>query len=127
MPVTDDGHPGSLLTKLVTFPNIASMPCSFSIIDDLWPIAIKMSLQKIQGTFNFTNPGVISHDEILKIYKEIIKPDHTWNVVPNTGSRPSYFVNTEKVEKKFPGEIPEVHEGMRALITRWKANMEKKE
>jgi 3,5-epimerase/4-reductase len=125
MPISDDGHPGSLLTKLITYPNIASMPNSFTIIDDLWPFAIKMCLQKVTGTFNFTNPGVISHDEILKMYKEIIKPDHTWNVVPNNGSRPSYFVNTDKLEALFPGQIPRVHDGMRALLYRWKLNQEK--
>jgi len=118
--MTDDGHPGSLLTKLVTYPNITSMPCSFSVIDDLWPIAIKMCLQNVQGTFNFTNPGVITHDEILKIYKEIIKPDHTWNLAPNNGSRPAYFVNTDKLEALFPGQIPHIRDAVRSLIVRWK-------
>jgi len=125
MPMSDDNHPGSLLTKLITYPNIASVPCSFSVIDDLWPIAIKMSLQNVRGTFNFTNPGAIDHDGILKIYKEIIKPDHTWNLVPNTGSRPSYFVNTDKLEALFPGQIPHIRDAVRSLMIRWKENLNK--
>eukprot|EP01123_Difflugia_compressa_P013028 TRINITY_DN5816_c0_g1_i1.p1 TRINITY_DN5816_c0_g1~~TRINITY_DN5816_c0_g1_i1.p1 ORF type:complete len:224 (+),score=42.77 TRINITY_DN5816_c0_g1_i1:221-892(+) len=120
MPITDDGHPGSLLTKLVTFPKVASMPNSFTIIDDLWPFALKMCLQKVSGVFNFTNPGVISHDEILTIYKEILQPTHTWTTVPPNGSRPAYYVNTDKLQALFPGQIPNIHDGMRALMTRWK-------
>ena len=30
------------------------------------------------GTLNFTNPNVISHDEILEMYKEIVDPNFTW-------------------------------------------------
>jgi len=126
MPITDDGHPGSLLTRFVTFPNVNSIPCSFTIIDDLWPIAIKMCLQNVHGVFNFTNPGVIAHDQILHLYKEIINPQHTWNIVPPNGSRPAYFVNTDKLQALFP-EVPPIKEAMRNLMIRWKENNNKKQ
>lgn len=124
MPMTDDAHPGSLLTKVVTYQNIASIPCSFTIIDDLWPIAIKMSEQNVQGNFNFTNPGVTSLDEILQIYKEIIDPNHKWNLVPPGTNRPAYYVNTDKLQALYP-QVPHIKEGVRNLITRWKENKSK--
>jgi dTDP-4-dehydrorhamnose reductase len=125
MPITDDGHPGSLLTKLVTYQNIGSVPCSFSIIDDLWPIAIKMCLQNIRGPFNFTNPGVSELDEFLQIYKEIINPNHKWNLVQPSVTRPAYFMNTDKLQALFP-EVPHIKVSIRNLIIRWKENMNKK-
>jgi len=125
MPITDDGHPGSLLTKVVTYPNIASIPCSFTIIDDLWPIAINMCLLKIRGTVNFTNPGVTSLDEILQVYKEIINPNHTWKLIPPSGTRPAYYVNTDKLQSISP-EVPPIKDGIRNLMIRWKENLSPK-
>ena len=31
-----------------------------------------------KGTINLTNPGLISHNEILQMYKEIVDPSFTW-------------------------------------------------
>ena len=30
------------------------------------------------GTINLVNPGVIYHNEILTMYKEIVEPNFTW-------------------------------------------------
>ena len=49
-----------------------------SVLDDLIPISIEMMKNKESGTFNFTNPGKISHNEILEMYKNIVDPTFTW-------------------------------------------------
>ena len=33
---------------------------------------IDMSCKKVTGTVNLTNPGLVSHNEILEMYKEIV-------------------------------------------------------
>ncbi len=33
---------------------------------------------KTIGTINLTNPGLITHNEILTMYKEIVDPDFRW-------------------------------------------------
>ena len=40
------------------------------------------ALKNIDGTINLVNPGVISHEEILQMYREIIDPNHVWTCVP---------------------------------------------
>uniref|UniRef100_A0A6B2LD98 NAD-dependent epimerase/dehydratase domain-containing protein n=1 Tax=Arcella intermedia TaxID=1963864 RepID=A0A6B2LD98_9EUKA len=120
LPISDDGHPGSLLTKLVKYANVESIPCSISIIDDLWPVAIDFCLRDIRGTFNFTNPGVMSLDQVLELYKEIINPAQSWKSVPPSGNRPAYHVSTDKLESL--AKVPPIQEAMRNLITRWKQN-----
>lgn len=35
--------------------------------------------RKLTGIMNFTNPGVVSHNEILEMYKEYIDPDFSWS------------------------------------------------
>ena len=31
------------------------------------------------GVMNYTNPGAVSHNEILEMYKEYIDPEFTWS------------------------------------------------
>jgi dTDP-glucose 4,6-dehydratase len=50
-----------------------------SVLDELLPIVIKMLKSRIVGTINLTNPGVISHNEILEMYQKHVDPHFTWN------------------------------------------------
>jgi 3,5-epimerase/4-reductase len=43
------------------------------------PVLIEMALNNQVGTVTLTNPGLISHNEILEMYKEIVDPDFTWS------------------------------------------------
>ena len=49
-----------------------------TVLPELVPVAIEMSKRKLTGIMNYTNPGAISHNEILELYKEYIDPDFTW-------------------------------------------------
>ena len=42
-----------------------------SVLHTLFPALIDMMTDKTTGTINLTNPGVISHNEILEMYREI--------------------------------------------------------
>jgi 3,5-epimerase/4-reductase len=78
MPITDDLSERSFITKILSYKKICSNNNSMSVLPDLIPIMYKMMLCKDTGTYNFTNPGIISHNEILELYKEIIDPNFTW-------------------------------------------------
>jgi 3,5-epimerase/4-reductase len=49
-----------------------------TVLPELLPVMIDMCSKKITGTVNLTNPGLISHNEILEMYKEIVDNDFTW-------------------------------------------------
>jgi 3,5-epimerase/4-reductase len=49
-----------------------------TVLPELLPILIDMADKKVTGTVNLTNPGLISHNEILEMYKEIVDPNFTW-------------------------------------------------
>ncbi len=78
MPITNENNDRNFITKIVKYSKICSMPNSMTVLDELIPLMIDLSLKKHIGTVNFTNPGVITHDEILEMYKEIIDPNFTW-------------------------------------------------
>lgn len=67
-------HPGGACryNKVVNIPN------SMTVLPELVPVAIEMSKRKLTGIMNYTNPGAISHNEILELYKEYIDPEFTW-------------------------------------------------
>ena len=60
------------------YQKVDNVPNSMSILTDLLPTSIDMSIKKVSGIMNFVNPGVISHNEILDLYKEYIDPSFTY-------------------------------------------------
>lgn len=80
MPITDEqDSPRNFITKITTYKKVCSIPNSMTVLDELLPVLIEMALNKQVGTVNLTNPGLISHNEILEMYKEIVDPDFTWS------------------------------------------------
>jgi len=49
-----------------------------TVLNELLPVLIEMALNGQVGTVNLTNPGTISHNEILQIYKEVVEPNFSW-------------------------------------------------
>lgn len=78
MPITGHHNSRNFITKICKYERVCSVPNSMTVLDELLPVMVKMALNKEHGTFNMTNPGVISHNEILTMYKEVVDPDFTW-------------------------------------------------
>lgn len=72
MPISADLSPRNFITKITKYKKVINVANSMTVLDDLLPIAIEMSLRKLTGTYNFTNPGTISHNEILDLYKKYV-------------------------------------------------------
>ena len=78
MPITGEKNPRNFITKITTYPYICSMPNSMTVLPQLLPLVLDMMRKRTTGTINLTNPGLISHNEILEMYKEIVDPSFTW-------------------------------------------------
>lgn len=78
MPITSTNNERNFITKITKYSKICSIPNSMTVLDELIPIMIDMAENRKVGTVNMTNPGVISHNEILEMYKEIVDPTFTW-------------------------------------------------
>jgi len=78
MPITDEINSRNFITKITTYKKICSIPNSMTVLNNLLPIMIDMSLNYKTGTINLTNPGLISHNEILEMYKEIVDNNFKW-------------------------------------------------
>jgi 3,5-epimerase/4-reductase len=79
MPITHENIDRNFITKITNYAKICSIPNSMTVLNELLPILIDMAFKNKTGTVNLTNPGLISHNEILEMYKEIVDPEFTWN------------------------------------------------
>lgn len=78
MPISDDLSHRSFVTKITKYEKVVNIPNSMTILSDLLPVAVDMSERKLTGVFNFTNPGAISHNQVLDLYKEHVDPSFTY-------------------------------------------------
>jgi dTDP-4-dehydrorhamnose reductase len=79
MPITGDlTNPRNFITKITRYEKVVNIPNSMTILDELLPISIEMGKRNLRGIWNFTNPGVVSHNEILDMYKKYVDPSFTY-------------------------------------------------
>ncbi|XP_074564976.1 trifunctional UDP-glucose 4,6-dehydratase/UDP-4-keto-6-deoxy-D-glucose 3,5-epimerase/UDP-4-keto-L-rhamnose-reductase RHM1 [Curcuma longa] len=79
MPISSDlSNPRNFITKISRYNKVVNIPNSMTILDELLPISIEMAKRNCRGIWNFTNPGVVSHNEILEMYKSYIDPSFKW-------------------------------------------------
>lgn len=78
MPIVNYNHSRNFITKILSYNKIVSMPNSMTVLKDFYPVILDLIKRKEVGTLNLVNPGVISHNEILEMYKEIVDPKFEW-------------------------------------------------
>jgi 3,5-epimerase/4-reductase len=133
MPVSDDLHPRSFVTKIKNYAKVVNVPNSHTILHDLLPMIVALAEHKETGVFNFTNPGAMSHNEVLEMYRDIVDPSYTWQnfsleeqskVIKADRSNceldPGKLL--EKVEQYrsegYQVDVPEIHESYRMCFSR---------
>jgi dTDP-4-dehydrorhamnose reductase len=131
MPISDDLHHRSFVTKITKYAKVVNIPNSMSILTELLPVAITMTERKIKGIYNFTNPGPISHGEILQLYKEKIDPTFTWTLFSEEeqnkilkAGRSNNTLDTSKLEAAVPDvRITPVKEAIVGVFDRMRDNL----
>ncbi|KAJ0977403.1 hypothetical protein J5N97_012877 [Dioscorea zingiberensis] len=80
MPISSDlSNPmRNFITKISRYNKVVNIPNSMTVLDELLPISVEMAKRNCRGIWNFTNPGVVSHNEILEMYKSYIDPGFEW-------------------------------------------------
>jgi 3,5-epimerase/4-reductase len=128
MPITDKLDPRNFITKITNYEYICSIPNAMTVLDDLLPIALDMATNKITGTMNLTNPGLISHNEVLTMYRDIVDPDFSWkNFTPEEQSkildadRSNNCLDTSKLISLYP-DVKPIKEAVYDTLIRMKKN-----
>ena len=111
---------------ITTYEYICSIPNSMTVLPELLPLVLDMMKNKTTGTINLTNPGLISHNEILEMYKEIVDPKFIWkNFTKEEQSkildsdRSNNFLDTKKLESLYPN-ILNIKESVKECLQNYK-------
>jgi 3,5-epimerase/4-reductase len=78
MPISDDLIHRNFVTKIVKYERVVNIPNSMTVLHEMLPASLAMAQKGLTGVYNFTNPGVISHNEVLDLYKKYIDPTYTY-------------------------------------------------
>uniref|UniRef100_A0A6C0DE67 NAD(P)-binding domain-containing protein n=1 Tax=viral metagenome TaxID=1070528 RepID=A0A6C0DE67_9ZZZZ len=126
MPITGEKNGRNFITKITTYQKVCSVPNSMTVLPELLPIVLDMMRNKTTGTMNLTNPGLISHNEILEMYKEIVDPHFTWNNFSQeeqrkilAADRSNNFLDTTRLQTMYPF-ILNIKESVRNCLIHYK-------
>lgn len=129
MPIGDDLHPRNFITKIKNYERVVNIPNSMSVLYDLIPISIDMSVTKKTGIINFTNPGTISHNEILDLYKQYIDPNYEYvnftleeqSKILKAGRSNNELDSTKLLE--WYSHIPHIQDSIKEVFKRMRYNL----
>ena len=129
MPITGEKNPRNFITKIVNYEKICSIPNSMTVLPELLPYILDMMKNKSVGTINLTNPGLISHNEILQMYKEIVDKDFKWNNFSQeeqrkilAADRSNNYLDTTKLESLYP-KIKHIRTSVRECLIQYKETL----
>lgn len=140
MPISDDLNPRNFITKITKYQKVVNIPNSMSVLTELLPVSISMSERKLtvliyilQGVYNFTNPGVISHNQILDLYQKYIDPSFKYTNFTLEeqdkilkAKRSNNELDTTKLVKANPDfNIHPIEEAIVGVFERMKVNLNK--
>ena len=81
-----------------------------------------MMENKTTGTVNLTNPGLVSHNEILEMYKEYVDKDFEWKNFSIeeqnkilASERSNNFLDTTRLENMFPN-VKNIKDSIKNLL-----------
>ena len=133
MPITGEKNGRNFITKIVNYEKVCSVPNSMTVLPELLPFVIDMMENGVTGTVNLTNPGLISHNEILEMYKEIVDPSFTWKNFSQeeqrailAADRSNNFLETIKLENLFP-EIKHIKDSVRECLIEYRQKLDLEE
>jgi len=129
MPISSIPNNRNFITKILNYSKICSIPNSMTVLDDFFPIFLDLMVSNTTGTFNCTNPGTITHNDILTSYRELIDPTITWeNITISEQSkilksdRSNNELDTSKIKESFP-ELLNIKDSVHNVLLNMKKNI----
>lgn len=133
MPISDDLSSRNFITKIVKYDRVVDVPNSMTVLTELLPVSLVMAERSLVGIYNFCNPGAISHNEVLDLYKKYVDPDYTYTnftleeqeKILKAGRSNNTLDHTKLMEACEGLEINEIHVAMEKVFQRMRINLEK--
>lgn len=122
MPIVSETNPRNFITKIVSYDKVVNIQNSMTVLPELLPKMIDMAKNKITGTINLTNPGTISHNEILDMYIKYVDKDFRYKNFSLeeqdkilASERSNNKLNTDKLEKMYP-DVKNIRDSVKNVL-----------
>jgi dTDP-glucose 4,6-dehydratase len=129
MPITGEENSRNFITKIVNYEKICSTKNSMTVLPELLPYVLDMMKNGVTGSLNLTNPGLISHNEILEMYREIVNPFFIWKNFTQQeqrvildADRSNTYLDTTKLTSLYP-KIKHIKESVRECLIEYKKSI----
>lgn len=129
MPISGEPHEKNFITKIVSYEKVIDIPNSMTVLPSVFPYWIRLMERRYTGTLNMCNPGVMSHHEILYLYKQIVDPSFTYRgfseeemLKITLAGRSNNALDTSKVEYLFPN-IPHIRDAVIKSLENYKTQL----
>jgi nucleoside-diphosphate-sugar epimerase len=129
MPITDEVNERNFITKITTYQKVCSIPNSMTVLNDMIPVMVRLAQKHICGPVNLTNPGLISHNEILGMYKELVDSNFSWTNFSVeeqnqilASKRSNNYLDTTILESLEP-DVKPIKESVRDMLIQMKKKM----
>jgi dTDP-glucose 4,6-dehydratase len=129
MPITDLMDKRNFITKIASYERIASVSNAMTVLPELLPVMIDLMQKNETGTVNLVNPGAISHNEILTMYREIVNPAFVWKNFSIeeqnkilASKRSNNHLDTSRLEKMYP-HVKHIKDSVRDILVRYAENL----
>ncbi len=76
MPLDSIPFAGNLIDKLVSYSRVIDVVNSVTVIEDMMSVFHALLTKQAEGIFHVTNPGAITHREIIGLYEKYVDPSH---------------------------------------------------
>jgi dTDP-4-dehydrorhamnose reductase len=124
-PLLSEPDDRNYLDKILKYNKIIDVKNSVTIFDDFLESAKYLMENKKKGFYNIVNPGEMSPAEILEVYKEIVDPSHTYEVISldelytfTKAKRSNCVLNSDKLQREFPLKL--IKERIREVLLKYK-------
>jgi dTDP-glucose 4,6-dehydratase len=131
MPITGEENSRNFITKIINYKKICSIKNSMTVLPELLPIVLDMMRNKTTGTLNLTNPGLISHNEILEMYKEIVDSEFVYNNFSAEEQRKilacdrsNNYLDTTRLESLYP-QVKNIKDAVKDCLYSYREYLEK--
>lgn len=129
MPISDDLVERNFITKISRYRKVINVPNSMTVLHDLLPLIPQMLERRLTGNYNFVNPGTISHNEILDLYREYIDPQFAYeNFTIDEqnqillSKRSNNCLDASKLQQQFP-DVPDIKTAAIGVFERMSKNL----
>ncbi len=129
MPIDDHPNPANLIDKITTYPRVVDVENSVTVVPDLLDACLALMEKRGQGIFHCTNPGTITHREIIGLYRELVDSTHTNEWITEQAlvteglarkKRSNNFMVSSRLEE-LGISMPEVRASVREMMVRYAA------